>query len=215
VDVETPRWNPDLADTYDRVAEPYGAQFFDELARKPFDRDLLDRFAARLRGRGGVCDVGCGPGHVGRYLAERGVDIFGLDLSAGMVALARRLNPAMRFERGDLRALALPDTSLAGIVAFYSLIHLERTEIVGALTELARVLVRRAPILLAFHGGEGQVHADDWFGRGVAVDATLYRPDEMATCMERAGFEIETITARPPYDFEYPTTRIYAAGVKR
>src|SRR5207253_2176096 len=99
-EVKAPRWNPDLAGTYDRVAEPYGEQFFDELARKPFDRELLDRFAARLSGRGLVCDVGCGPGHVGRYLTERGVDVFGLDLSSEMVALARRRNPSMRFEQG-------------------------------------------------------------------------------------------------------------------
>src|SRR5438128_10753053 len=173
-EVKAPRWNPDLAGTYDRVAEPYGEQFFDELARKPFDRELLDRFAARLSGRGLVCDVGCGPGHVGRYLTERGVDVFGLDLSSEMVALARRRNPSMRFEQGDLRALGLPDASLAGIVAFYSLIHLERAEIASALTELARVLVPGGLILIAFHGGDGSVHADDWFGRGVSIDATLY-----------------------------------------
>jgi SAM-dependent methyltransferase len=208
-------WNPDLAGTYDRVAEPYGAQFFDELARKPFDRDLLDRFAARLSGRGRVCDVGCGPGHVGRYLAERGVDVFGLDLSPAMVALARRLNPAMRFEQGDLRALVLPDASLAGIVAFYSLIHLERSEVVAALIELARVLIPGGLILIAFHGGEGEVRADDWFGRGVSIDATLYQPAEIGASMERAGLEVETIAMRAPYDFEYSTTRVYAVGVKR
>ena len=213
--MEAPRWNPDLAGTYDRVAAPYGEQFFDELARKPFDRELLDRFAARLSGRGLVCDVGCGPGHVGRYLAERGVDVFGLDLSPGMVALARRLNPSMRFEQGDLRAQRLPDASLAGIVAFYSLIHLERTEIVSALTELARVLVHAGPILIAFHGGDGEVHADDWFGCGVSIDAALYRPTDMAAAMEQAGFRVESITTRAPYDFEYQSTRAYAAGVKR
>jgi len=213
--MEPPRWNPDLAETYDRVAEPYGEQFFDELARKPFDRELLDRFAARVTGRGRVCDVGCGPGHVGRYLAERGVDVFGLDLSAGMVALARALNPTMRFEQGDLRALALPDASLAGIVRFYSLIHLERSALVSALTELARVLVPGGPILIAFHGGDGEVHADDWFGRGVSIDATLHQPHDMATAMERAGFDVEAITTRAPYEFEYQTTRVYAAGVKR
>ena len=162
-----------------------------------------------------MCDVGCGPGHVGRYLAERGVDVFGLDLSPGMVALARRLNPSMRFEQGDLRAQRLPDASLAGIVAFYSLIHLERTEIVSALTELARVLVHAGPILIAFHGGDGEAHADDWFGCGVSIDAALYRPTDMAAAMEQAGFRVESITTRAPYDFEYQSTRAYAAGVKR
>jgi len=213
--VEPPRWNPDLAGTYDRVARPYGEQFFHELDRKPFDRELLDRFAARVRGRGRVCDLGCGPGHVGRYLVERGVDAFGLDLSSGMVALARDLNPAMRFAQGDMHALPVCDASLAGIVAFYSLIHLERGSAVGVLTELTRVLMPGGLLLLAFHGGEGEVHADDWFGRGVSIDATLYQPTEMATHMNRAGLDVEAITTRPPYEFEYQTTRVYAAGVKR
>jgi len=74
---------------YDRVAGAYAERYFTELERKPFDRELLDRFAADLRGRGPVCDLGCGPGHVGRYLAERGVEVIGVDLSPGMVALAR------------------------------------------------------------------------------------------------------------------------------
>ena len=208
-------WNPDLPGTYDRVARPYAEQFFDELARKPFDRDLLDRFAARVRGRGRVCDVGCGPGHVGRYLTERGVDVFGLDLSPAMVALARELNPTMRFQQGDLRALELPDASLAGIIAFYSLIHLERSAAQSALGELARVLISGGLLMLAFHGGEGAVHADDWFGRGVSIDATLYQPAEMATYLEGAGFAVEEITTREPYEFEYQSTRVYAAGVKR
>jgi len=59
------------------------------------------------------------------------------------------------------------------------------------------------------------VHADDWFGRGVSIDATLYRPTDMAAAMERAGFHVEAIATRAPYDFEYQSTRVYAAGVKR
>src|SRR5258708_1782037 len=65
-------WNPDLAGVYDRVARAYAEKFFTELEQKPFDRELLDRFAADVRGRGRGCDLGCGPGHVGRYLAGRG-----------------------------------------------------------------------------------------------------------------------------------------------
>ena len=56
--MEPPRWYPDLPGTYDRVASRYGEQFFHELDLKPFDRERPDRFAARMRGRGRVCDVG-------------------------------------------------------------------------------------------------------------------------------------------------------------
>ena len=67
------RHEPELIRSYDRVAAEYAAQLAGELAHKPFDREWLDRFAARVRGRGLACDVGCGPGHVARYLNDQGV----------------------------------------------------------------------------------------------------------------------------------------------
>jgi SAM-dependent methyltransferase len=204
-----------LAAKYDRIAEKYAAAFFDELDKKPFDRALLDRFAAAVAGRGRVCDVGCGPGHVGRYLAARGVDVFGLDLSPRMVELARRLNPGLGFEQGDVLALALSDASLAGIAAFYSLIHLARDTVARALGELTRVLAPGGRLLIAFHGGSGEVHAEEWFGEKISMRATLFEPDEMRGAMEAAGLVVDAVTARDPYDFEYPTRRVYAVAMKR
>jgi len=87
---------------YDPVAEEYAEKFFHELQHKPFDRELLDRFATRVQGLGPVCDLGCGPGQIARYLHERGVDAFGVDLSPAMVEVAQRLNPGIHFEQGDM-----------------------------------------------------------------------------------------------------------------
>ena len=58
----------DIQDSYDRVAAEYIKRISGELKHKPLDRQLLDRFAARVQGFGTVCDLGCGPGHVARYL---------------------------------------------------------------------------------------------------------------------------------------------------
>ena len=109
--------------SYDAVAEEYAARIFDELRHKPFDRELLDRFAATVRDSGPACDMGCGPGQVARYLQSRGLDVCGYDLSPKMVELARQLNPGIEFHQGDMTALDVADNSLAGIVAFmlYSL----------------------------------------------------------------------------------------------
>ena len=82
---------PDAArSSYDVVAETYAGKFSDELSRKPLDREWLERFA-RDCPRGRVLDIGCGPGHVGRFLADRGLDVTGIDLSPAMVDVARRL----------------------------------------------------------------------------------------------------------------------------
>ena len=171
----------------------------DELAYKPFDRELLDGFAASVAGRGRVCDVGCGPGHVAGYLYERGVDVFGLDLSPRMVENARQLNPAIDFVVGDVLALAEPDASWAGAVAFYSLIHLALTEIGHALAELARVLRAESPLLVAFHVGDEMHHIDEWWELSVFLDGYFYRPEWFSEQLSRAGFLINSLGVRPPY----------------
>ena len=66
-------------DSYDSAAEAYAHHLASELDRKPLDRHLLNRFAEEARGRGLVADIGCGPGHVARYLHGRGVSIVGID----------------------------------------------------------------------------------------------------------------------------------------
>jgi trans-aconitate methyltransferase len=88
-------WQHDVRQTYDRVAGEYAARIFDELDGKPFDRAILDRFGDLVRPLGPVCDLGCGPGQVTRYLAGRGLETVGVDLSPGMIAEARRLNPGL------------------------------------------------------------------------------------------------------------------------
>src|SRR5262245_55130656 len=108
----------DYQSSYDRVADEYVRRIFDELQHKPLDRQLLDRFAARVRDIGPACDLGCGPGHVARYLQERGVPVCGVDLSPAMVQRARGLTPAVEFRQGDLMALDAPDGAWAGIAAF-------------------------------------------------------------------------------------------------
>jgi trans-aconitate methyltransferase len=110
----TPRpWT--IETSYDQVAQQYAETFFTELARKPFDRQLLDAFAAHVRHQGTVCDLGCGPGHVARYLKNRGVEVCGVDLSAAMVQCATHRNPGILFHKGDRRALDFPSASFAGI----------------------------------------------------------------------------------------------------
>lgn len=92
------------------MAEEYAARIYDELRDKPLDRELLNRFAGRVKEGGVICDLGCGPGHVARYLSERNVQVCGLDLSTHMVEIARRLNPDIKFEQGNLLDMNGGDT---------------------------------------------------------------------------------------------------------
>ncbi|MCA1732617.1 MAG: hypothetical protein LC732_03335 [Acidobacteria bacterium] len=57
-----------IRDSYDSAAEGYADHLFRELEQKPLDRHLLNRFAEATKGAGIVADLGCGPGHVSKYL---------------------------------------------------------------------------------------------------------------------------------------------------
>jgi ubiquinone/menaquinone biosynthesis C-methylase UbiE len=200
----------DYQNSYDQVAEEYTRRIFEELQGKPLDRQLLDRFAASVRDAGTACDMGCGPGHVARYLHEQGVSVCGLDLSPGMVEQARRLTPGIEFQQGDMRELKVSDGAWAGIVAFYSLIHIPREEMVRTLRELWRVLQSGGLLLLAFHIGDESLHLAEWWGHAVCVDFFFFRSAEMTDYLRAAGFEIEEVLEREPYpDVEHQSRRSY------
>jgi SAM-dependent methyltransferase len=201
--------------SYDRVAEEYVARIYGELDHKPLDRQLLDRFADRVQVIGPACDLGCGPGHVARYLHERGVDVRGIDLSPAMVEVARRLNPGIEFRQGDMRSLEIEDGTFGGTAAFYSIIHIPRPEVVTALVEMKRVLRPGGLLLLAFHIGDDVVHLDEWWGHPVSVDFIFFRTEEIAGYLREAGFQVVEVVEREPYpEVEHPSQRAYVLSEK-
>jgi SAM-dependent methyltransferase len=194
--------------SYDKLADEFARRFMDEYDSRPFDREILDGFAERVAGKGRVCDLGCGPGQLARYLHQRGVDVFGVDLSAMMVEEARRANPEIVFEQGDMRDLNIPSNSLAGIAAFYCIIHIPRTDVTGVLRELRRVLQPGGLLLLVFQVGDQTRHRDEWWGRPVSLDFTFFSSGEMAGYLRAAGFMVEEINEREPYTGGGSTRRV-------
>jgi SAM-dependent methyltransferase len=216
----------DLRRSFDRVAEAYAAEFFHELDRKPFDRDWLRRFARECTDPGIVLDVGCGPGHVGRFLAEEFAQaevrggpprrarqrVVGLDVSLASVRIACRLNADLAFVAADMQQLPLRDGVCGGLVAFYSLIYWEPETAAAILCDFRRVLRPAGPLLIAVHAGEGSERFTEFHGHPIDITLRYHRPERLAASVERAGFAVAAVETRPPYDFEHPTTRLYVAA---
>lgn len=200
----------DVRRSYDSAAEAYAEQLSAELERKPLDRHLLNRFAEETRGRGLVADIGCGPGHVARYLHDQGVAAFGIDLSPGMVAVAARLNPGLEFRVGDMCALSLPAASLAGLVSFYSIVHFEAAALPPVMRELRRVLMPGGLALVAFHVGDDVVHLEELFGAPVSLDFRFHTPAAVIEAMNASGLPVIERVEREPYPgAEHPSRRCY------
>jgi SAM-dependent methyltransferase len=204
-----------LSKSYDQVAAAYTTRIADELAGKPLDRALLHAFAEQVGTLGSICDLGCGPGHVAAFLASAGAAIEGIDLSSGMIAHARQRYPTLAFRQGDMRSLAVPDSTLGGIVAFYSIIHLAPSELVPTFQEWWRVLRPAGRILIAFHVGDTVVHLDTWWEQPVDLDFHFLEPDAVTTALQQAQFTIEATVRRAPYpDVEHPSQRAYILARK-
>jgi SAM-dependent methyltransferase len=200
----------DPRNSYDRVAAEYAQRFQDEMDDKPFDRDYLAQLVRLVSRLGPICDLGCGPGQIARYLHRLGADVLGVDLSPGMVAEATRLNPQIPFHQGDMRALPFPDRSWGGIAAFYTIIHIPPAEVVQVLAELRRVLRPGGVILLSFHIGDRTIHLDEWWQKPVSLDFFHFRPAEMEEHLKTAGFELlQTVVRQPDAAVEYPSQRAY------
>lgn len=202
--------------SYDQVATEYAARIAGELEGKPLDRALLTCLAEEVGALGLIADVGCGPGHVTRYLREQGAAVLGIDLSPEMVAVAQRLTPDIRFEQGSMLALNASDAAWGGIVALYSIIHLPPDARPQALGEFFRVLRPGGLLLLAFHIGDERRHVDEWWNLPVALDFYFLQPREMRTQLEAAGFAVAATLVRKPYApaIEHQSERAYLLARK-
>jgi SAM-dependent methyltransferase len=200
-----------LQDSYDRVAQEYTKRIYDELAHKPFDRKMLDWLIERVNNNGAICDMGCGPGQIARYLFDHGAQACGIDLSVGMVQQARELNPAIDFQQGDMLSLTnVPGEAYGGIAAFYCILHIPRPQVTDALRELKRVLRPDGTLLLTFHIGSETRHLDDWWGELVNLDFMFFEIAEMKAHILDAGMLLEEVIQRDPYpDIEAQTQRAY------
>jgi SAM-dependent methyltransferase len=200
-----------IRDSYDTLADEYAQRIFNELQHKPLDRELLNRFAGEVAGRGEVCDMGCGPGHVARYLRDAGTTVFGLDLSPRMVERARQLNPDISFREGNMMALDLREGTLAGITAFYAIVNLAKESLPLVFREMERVLQPGGPLLLAFHAGDEMLHEDELWGHPISMAFYLFQPSMIRRYLEAAGLVIEEIIEREPYspEVEYQSRRAY------
>jgi SAM-dependent methyltransferase len=183
---------------YDTIAADYAAWVDAELAAKPLDRAMLAAFAELARGPLPVADLGCGPGRVTAHLRGLGLSSFGIDLSPEMVAIARRTHPELRFEVGSITALDLPDASLGGLVAWYSIIHCPPDQLPQIFSEFHRTLAPGAPALLAFQVGDEPSHITEPLGHPVSLDFHRRRPDHIAELLREAGLTLRARLLREP-----------------
>jgi SAM-dependent methyltransferase len=187
-------WLTATRTSYDTVAVSYADQVRDAMAERPYLRAALELFAGTVAAAGGgpVADVGCGPGHVTAHLHGLGIDAFGIDLSPVMIDVARRDHPGLRFEVDSMTDLDLPAASVAGLLAWQSLIHIPDDEMPTVLGRFHRALRPGGPLQLLFHvGDESWLKTQGYGGHPMKVHVHRRQPGQVTAWLRSAGFTVE------------------------
>lgn len=170
----------------------------------PSDEHLVSVWAAQIEGL--VLDAGCGPGHWTGHLATRGVRVVGVDQVSAFLEHARAAHEGVSFLEGSIDELPIATGGVAGVLAWYSLIHHDPDTIDRALDEFARVLEPGGGLLIGFFVGT-EVESFDH----AVVRAWRWSPDALAERLTAAGFEvIETHTRSVPQSQPRPHGAILA-----
>ncbi|MFP7834264.1 class I SAM-dependent methyltransferase [Marisediminicola sp. LYQ134] len=181
-----------VLNAYSARASEYSALLGSIDATSQIDQRLIREWVSSLRGR--VIDAGCGPGQWTAFLHELGVDVEGVDPVRAFIDGARSRFPTVPFRVGSFADLASHEKGAGGILAWYSVIHLNPAELREALAEFARCLEPGGSLLVRFFTGDDLEPFDH------AVTTAYYWPIEgMTTALADAGFDvIETQTRTDP-----------------
>jgi ubiquinone/menaquinone biosynthesis C-methylase UbiE len=162
-----------------------------------------------------ICDAGCGPsGHIGMYLANKGMVITGIDISDRCIELASIHNPDMHFVREDMAKMSFENDSFDAVVAYYSIIHTPKNLVNIIFKEFHRVLKSGGYLLIAVKAGSDESLQTELIGIETDILLSLFSENEIREYLTRNGFDIFFSEKREPYEFEVKYERIFVIGKK-
>lgn len=200
---------PETRAAYNTVAADYAELVGTELDHKPYDRAMLATFAELVTNNGGgeVADIGCGPGRITHHLATIGITAHGIDLSPGMITVAKHTYPDLDFRVGSMRALDIADNTLAGLVAWYSIIHIPTAELPDVFSEFHRVLRPGGHAVLAFQVGDEHRQRHGAYGHAdVTINSWRRTPQHVREQLTRSGLPVHAELVRAADDLGYETS---------
>lgn len=180
-----------LQETYDAIAEKWHEEAKGFVKCRPGLEVLLERLSPGSR----VLDVGCGTGLVAEHLLAAGMSVVGTDISAGMLAIARREYPAGTFLQMDLQELATLDQSFEAVCAVAVLLHRPRVELVASLQSFHAKLHPGGLLYVVVKEKrddcpEEGVITDDHLGVTIERFFSFYTREEVESAFQQAGFEV-------------------------
>lgn len=187
------------AEAFDAIGERYDEAF----PHKEGQISAADWLVGSLSAGARVLDLGCGTGlPTARQLTDAGLKVVGVDISTGMLALARQRVPEAEFHHADVADLRpggpLDLGRFQAVTAFFSLLMLPRAEIPYALRTVRHLLEPGGLFALSMVEADLDDFSLPFLGGRIRVSG--YVRDELRQVVQQAGFEVldETSYAYAP-----------------
>ena len=172
--------------SYDAVAEKYARIYGADI----YYQDELDGFLRHLDAESKILDVACGSGHVAHYLAKKGFDVVGIDISSNLIDIAKKNNGLARFELMDMREMTFMNSSFDAVLSLFGLVHLTQQEIPAVLKRFNNLLKPQGYLLVGVAEGVGEGFVDEHLELSQRYYYKYFTKDELQGLLKKAGFQI-------------------------
>ena len=139
-------------ETYNKIASDYTLTAIPEI--RAWEEDSMKLFEGMLPGTS-VLVPGCGDGRDSRFLNALGLSVISFDLSKGMLAQAKKLDPNGDYQNLDIRYIRDLVGPFDGIYASGCLYHITRSEFTDFLTAATMILYDQGILYLNMKIGTG------------------------------------------------------------
>lgn len=178
-------------EVYDEISTSYATKF-----NEPSDN--IDDFL-KLIGKGGkILDAGCGPGVDVVYIASKGFDVIGIDLSEKILEIAKRKNPRIYFQKADIRKLNFKPNTFDGIIASFSLIHIPKKDVNKTVDNFYKLLKPRGVIYIGIQEGQSrEIFLAEPLKPDEKIFLNIISAKEIKEILTKAGFIVLDEFSRP------------------
>ncbi|MBI4458196.1 class I SAM-dependent methyltransferase [Candidatus Uhrbacteria bacterium] len=181
----------EIQSTYNRIAEDWHKDHLGDT----WWQESMDEFCRQLPHGAEVLDVGCAGGVKTDLLRRRGFRATGIDLSDGLIAVAKREFPESEFRHLDMRDVGSLGKKFDGIYALAVLLHMPKAEIDQVLAGWAAAMKPDGRLFLGVkERREGQPEEDvieeTDYGYSYQRFFSFFSPDELRQRLHRAGLDI-------------------------
>ena len=201
--------------TYDQIASQYSAKIQGLVIDSwvgGFEQQLLDKFLMFTKMvNPKVLDIGCGSGKDTNYLRQKGAIPLGIDISSGMLELAKNHVPKGIFSQMDMRNLGFSDGIFDGVWANGCIYHVPKTELIQVFSEVFRVLKPSGIFSFNAKAGSGEkLEANPRSYGGSPRFYAYYTREEMQILLTQVGFKVLEMIDYPRRIFDEEIFHIWA-----